>query len=421
MTNSTINLMQSYREQFPALGRKVGDVQAIYLDGPAGTQVPQSVIDAIQHYLVTHNANHGGHFITSQESDAEIDSAHQAYAEFVNGQDPGEIMFGQNMTSLTFAMSRSIARTWKAGDEILVTRLDHDANVSPWVLAARDQGVTVHFVDIHREDCTLDVDDFQRKLNERTRLVAFGAAANVCGTINPVKELTRRAHQVNAMVFVDAVHYAPHAPIDVQDWGCDFVAFSSYKFFGPHQGMLWGRRAVLESLQPYKLRPATNELPGRWMTGTQSHEGIMGAKAAVDYIANLGRDIAEAPELDRRTALHSAYQAIHDFERELCVRLLDGLESIPGIRIWGVTDRARLDERCSTVSITHDDVPTTRLAIELGKRGIFVTNGNYYAVNFTETLGLEPEGMVRLGLLHYNTAEEVDRLLDSIQEIVRST
>ena len=418
MTTTTVHLMQSARDQFPALQREVGDQTAVFLDGPAGTQVPRCVIDAMSHYLVTHNANHGGPFVTSQESDAEIDSAHQAYAEFVNGNDPGEISFGQNMTSLTFALSRAIARTWKPGDEIIVTKLDHDANVSPWVLAARDQDVTVKMVDFHHNDCTLNVDDFRSKLNDRTRLVAFGAASNASGTINPVRDLTKLAHEVGATVFVDAVHYAPHGRVDVQDWNCDFVAFSSYKFFGPHLGVLWGRRALLESLEPYKVRPAPVELPGRWMTGTQSHESIMGAKAAVDYLANLGRDAAGAPDLHRREALVQAYKAIHGYERELCTQLLEGLASIPGLRVWGITDRARLDERCATVSITHDHTPTSQLARELGQRGIFVWSGNYYALNFTETLGLEPEGMVRIGLLHYNTAEEVERLLQSIRDIV---
>ncbi|MCA9221365.1 MAG: cysteine desulfurase-like protein, partial [Planctomycetales bacterium] len=280
----TLEFVQSLRQQFPALARRQNDQPAVYLDGPAGTQVPRRVIDAIADYLSHRNANHGGLFATSRESDAMLDEAHRAFADLLGADDPDCVYFGPNMTTLTFALSRAVATTWRPGDEIIVTRLDHDANVTPWVLAARDAEVEVRFAEIHREDCTLDVDHLRSLLNERTRLVAVGAASNSSGSINPIREIASWAHAVGAWMFVDAVHYAPHALIDVAEIGCDFLACSAYKFFGPHVGVMWGRRELLESLPAYKLRPAPNELPGRWMTGTQSHETIAGAAEAVNYL-----------------------------------------------------------------------------------------------------------------------------------------
>ena len=404
------------RQLFPALERTVNGQPVLFLDGPAGSQCPRSVIDAIANYLSQTNANHGGLFATSRESDAMLDAAHQALADFVGADDPGEIAFGANMTTLTFALSRALSKTWRRGDEVLVTRLDHDANVSPWLLAARDAGATARHVEIHREDCTLDLDDFQKKLSPRTKLVAVGCASNAVGTINPVAEMTRMAHAAGALVFLDAVHYAPHALLDVRAWGCDFLACSAYKFFGPHVGVLWGRRALLEELPAYKVRPAPNDLPGKWMTGTQNHEGIAGALAAVDYIAGLGRQTVPTIA-GRRDALKAAWSAVGDYERDLCARLLNGLHELRQFRIYGVTDRARLHERVPTVSITHERLSPVELATRLGERGIFTWHGNYYALPLTESLGIEPHGMVRIGLLHYNTAAEIDRLLTTLDEI----
>jgi cysteine desulfurase family protein (TIGR01976 family) len=375
--------------------------------------VPQRVIDAIVNYLTHHNANHHGVFATSIESDRMLDQAHQACADFVGSDDPGTIAFGANMTSLTFALSRALARTWNTGDEIVLTRLEHDANFSPWVLAAEDCGAVVRYIDIDPADCTLCLDQYADAICDRTRLVAVGCASNAVGTINPVKQICRWAADSGALSFLDAVHFAPHDLIDVVDWGCDFLICSAYKFFGPHIGLMYGRRELLESIQPYKLRPAPDELPGRWMTGTQNHECIAGTLAAIDYIADLGR-LNGGESLSRREALHHAYAAIRSYENVMLERLLDGLEEIPEIKIWGITDRRRLGDRFPTVSITHRRMTAKLLAERLAAEGIFVWHGNYYALPLTERIGVEPDGMVRIGLVHYNTPAEIDRLLMAI-------
>jgi cysteine desulfurase family protein (TIGR01976 family) len=412
-------LIQRCRRQFPALERTQHGKPVIYCDGPAGTQVPQRVIDAVSHCLAHTNANYGGAFVTSRDSDAVIHAAHQAAADLLGAGDPETIAFGQNMTSLTFAISRSLGRTWKPGDEVLVTRLDHDANVTPWVLAAEDAGATVRYVEIRREDCTLDLEDLRSKLNERTRLVAVGCASNAVGTINPVRDICRWAHDAGAEVFLDAVHYAPHALVDVQEFGCDYLACSAYKFFGPHVGILWGRRERLEALPAYKVRPAWDTLPSKWMTGTQNHEGIAGVLAAIEYIADLGHAVAADDSLSQRERLQHAFAAIGEYERMLVERLLAGLAEIDGVRVYGITDRKRLGERLPTVSLTHDRSTPAQLAAYLGERGIFTWHGNYYALCLTEALGLEPQGMLRIGLVHYNTEKEVDRVLAALREVER--
>jgi cysteine desulfurase family protein (TIGR01976 family) len=389
----------------------------VYLDGPAGTQVPQRVIQAVSDYFSRCNANHGGLFATSRESDELLWSCYEAAADLLGSDDPATIAFGPNMSTLTLALSRALARTWKRGDEIIVTQLDHDANVTPWVLAAKDAGAVVHMVKIRRADCTLDLDELRSLLSRRTRLVAVGCASNGVGTINPVKEICQWARDVGAFTFLDAVHYAPHALIDVQSMGCDFLVCSAYKFFGPHVGIQWGRREVLESLTAYKLRAAPNELPGKWMTGTQVHECIAGVRAAIDYLADLGRMLKQDQQLDTRRALVAAYQAIRDYETELTLKLLAGLSEMPAIRVWGITDPARIDERLPTVAITHREQSSRQVAEYLGGRGIFAWHGNYYAINLTEALELEPEGMVRLGLVHYNTPAEVERLLQTLADV----
>lgn len=401
------------RAKFPALARLHDGRPAVFLDGPAGTQVPQSVIDAISHYLTTCNANSHGVFATSIESDEIVDAAHQAAADFVGVDDPGTVSFGGNMTTLTFALSRALARTWDPGDEIVLSRLEHDANFSPWRLAAEDAGVTVRYVDINPDDCTLVLDDYAKLLNERTRLVAVGCASNAAGTINPVKQICAWAREVGAMSFLDAVHYAPHDLIDVTDWDCDFLICSAYKFFGPHVGIMYGRRELLETLQPYKLRPSPDDLPGRWMTGTQNFECICGVRAAIDYIADIGRLAGETS--DRREALRQAFALIRSYERTLLDQLLDGLAEIPGIKVWGITAESERDQRFPTVSITREGIDATSLAKQLAAEGIFVWDGNYYALPLTERIGVEPEGMVRIGLAHYNTSEEVARLLEILR------
>lgn len=405
------------RSQFPALARRDGGQAAAFLDGPAGTQVPQCVIDAVSEYFVRHNANHGGQFPTSRESDAVLAEAHQAAADFLGTDDPDTVAFGPNMTTLTLALSRALARTWGEGDEILVSGLDHDANFTPWVLAARDAGATVRHIGIRPEDCTLDLDDFRQKLNDRTRLVAVGCASNAVGTVNPVREICRLSREAGALTFLDAVHFAPHGLLDVENLGCDFLACSAYKFFGPHIGLLWGRRELLESLPAYKLRPASDELPDKWMTGTQNHECIAGTRAAIDYLAELGRTFAAEP-LPRRVALERAYSEIVAYEQELIWQLIDGLRPMTSYRLWGIDDPARKDERLPTISITHATRRPKDLARELGRRGFYVWHGNYYALPLTERLELEPDGMLRIGLVHYNTKEEITRLLSALSDLV---
>ena len=405
-----------WRRRFPALDRAVDGQPAVFFDGPAGSQVPDTVIDAVVRYFVETNANHGGLFETSRRSDALLESAHEAVADLLGCGDPGEVVFGANMTSLTLALSRSLGKTWAAGDEIVVAGGEHDANFTPWVLAARDAGATVRQVTIDKSTCSIDLDDLAGKLTDRTRLVAAGCASNAVGTINPIDRIVQLAHDHGALVFLDAVHYAPHRAIDVAGWGCDFLACSAYKFFGPHVGVLWGRRALLEELPAYKLRPAPDRLPGRWMTGTQSHEGIAGTAAAVEYLAELGRE-HDVDAIDRRAALESAFRAISAYEQQLAASLLTGLSELPTVKVWGIADLDSIDCRVPTVSITHNRLKPAELAEFLGTRGIFVWHGNFYALPLTETLGLEPDGLVRIGLLHYNTAEEIGRLLTVLAEL----
>ncbi|PQO47519.1 cysteine desulfurase-like protein [Blastopirellula marina] len=398
------------REQFPALRRQWNGQQIVYFDGPAGTQVPQSVADAVSDYLLRHNANTHGAFATSRETDAMMDDAHAAVADLLGANYSDLIAFGANMTSLTFALSRSLAKTWQAGDEVLVSQLDHDANFSPWVLAAQDAGAVVKEIAVNVADCTLDMDDFRSKLSRKTKLVAVGCASNAVGSINPVAEITRLAHEVGALVFLDAVHYSPHALVDVADWGCDLLACSAYKFFGPHVGILYGKRLLMETLRPYKLRPAPENLPGRWMTGTQNFEGIAGVVAAIEYLAEISGERGT-----RREQLKASYAKIVAYEQTLTAKMIDGLTAIDDVTVYGITDLQRLDERLPTFSIRHKKLAPKELAACLAEQGVFVWHGNYYALPLTETLGLEPEGAVRIGMVHYNTPEEVDRVLDILR------
>ncbi len=402
------------REQFPSLKLQVNGQPAAFLDGPAGTQVPKQVMDAVQNYFLTANANTCGAFETSRRNDAMIASARAAMADFFNC-DTDEVVFGQNMTTITFALSRAIARELKPGDEIVVTTLDHDANVAPW-RALEEKGVVIRQAGIREADCTLDLDDLKKKITAKTKLVAVGYASNAVGTINPVAEITKLAHAAGALMFIDAVHYAPHGPIDVRALDCDFLACSPYKFFGPHMGTLYGKREHLLRFNPYKVRPAPNSLPDRWETGTQVQELIAGIGAAVDYLAELGRRCDPSAK-DRRSALLAAYRATRQHEMTLLSQLIPGLLAIPGLRFFGITDPARFNDRCSTVSIRLANHTPTETAKFLGDRGIFTWDGNYYALNLTERLGVEQTGgLLRIGLVHYNTAEEVDRLLAALRE-----
>jgi cysteine desulfurase family protein (TIGR01976 family) len=403
------------RAQFPSLQLQVNGQQATFLDGPAGTQVPRQVMEAVQNYFLKSNANTCGAFATSRGNDAIIVSARAAMADFFNC-DKDEVVFGQNMTTITFALSRAIGRELNAGDEIVVTTLDHDANVAPW-RALEEKGVVIRQVDIRESDCTLDLDDLKRKITSKTKLVAVGYASNAVGTINPVAEITKLAHAVGALMFIDAVHYAPHGPIDVRALDCDFLVCSPYKFFGPHMGTLYGKREHLLHFHPYKVRPAPDSLPDRWETGTQVQELIAGIGAAVDYLAELGR-CCDPSAKDRRSALLAAYRATRQHEMALLSHLVEGLLAIPGLRFFGISDPKRFNDRCSTVSLRLANHTPTEVAAFLGERGIFTWDGNYYALNLTERLGVEANGgLLRIGLVHYNTAEEVDRLLAALREI----
>jgi cysteine desulfurase family protein (TIGR01976 family) len=418
------------RSQFPSLSQTVNGHPAAFLDGPGGTQVPQRVIDAISDYLRRDNANTGGAYATSRHTDVMIAEARAAMADFLHcGAD--EVAFGPNMTTLTFAMSRAIGRELKPGDEILVTRLDHDANVSPWLAMAEDRGIPVRWAEIHDADCTLDMADLASKINKNTKLVAVGYASNAVGTINPVEEIVRLAHAVGALVYVDAVHYTPHGLIDVAALDCDFLACSTYKFFGPHMGVLYGKREHLQRIRPYKVRPNTNAIPNCWEWGTLNHECIAGITACVEYIADigraaggdgrLGRPSSEARPVasGRRAAIEAAYEAIHEHERSLMERLMAGLANIPGTKIYGITDPARFHQRCGTLAVRIDGHTPLELATKLGERGFFTWDGNYYALNLTEHLDVEKSGgFLRIGLVHYNTMDEVDCLLAALREIV---
>jgi cysteine desulfurase family protein (TIGR01976 family) len=405
------------RAQFPALQQTVNGQPAVFFDAPGGTQVPQRVIDAISQYLATSNANTHGAFLTSERTDRVYSGAHVAMADFFNC-DPDEVVFGANMTTLTFALSRSIGRDLKSGDELLVTQLDHDANVSPWV-ALEERGAKVRTADIKPADCTLDMFDLQAKVRRSTRLVAVGYAANAVGTINDVAEVVRLAHGVGALAFVDAVHFAPHGLIDVRALDCDFLACSAYKFFGPHVGVLYGKREHLQRLRPHKLRACTEQLPDRWESGTQNHEGMAGTIAAIDYLADLGRH--HVPGVgNRREALAAAYEVVAQHERELAERLIRGLLEISGLSFYGIKDPAKFDQRTPTVAVRMEGYTPHELAEQLGQRGIFTWDGNYYAVDLVERLGVQKDGgMLRIGLAHYNTAEEVDRVLQELRALAK--
>lgn len=417
-TEAAPTLDLSYvRSQFPSLAQTINGNPAAFLDGPGGTQAPQRVIDAISQYLSHDNANTGGAYTTSRRTDAMIAEARGAMADFLHcGAD--EVVFGPNMTSLTFAISRAIGREWGPGDEIVVTRLDHDANVSPWVAVAEDRGVTVRWAEIHDENCTLDIADLTSKINGRTKLVAVGYASNAVGTINPVRVIVKLAHAVGALAYVDAVHYGPHGLIDVAGLNCDFLACSTYKFFGPHMGVLFGKRDHLQRLRPYKVRPNTNAIPNCWEWGTLNHECIAGITECVEYLADLGRRVR--PEATtRRAAIEAAYAAIHQHESGLLEKMMTGLASIPGLKIYGITDPARFNERCATFAVQIEGRTPLQLATKLGERGIFTWDGNYYALNLTEHLGVEKSGgFLRIGLVHYNTGEEVARVIAGLREIV---
>ncbi len=404
--------VQAVRRQFPALQEQYNGKPGIFFDNPGGTQVHATVVQAMADYLTRRNANTHGVFETSRRSDVVIDYARQAAADLL-GAAPDEVVFGNNMTSLTFHLSRSLAREFGPQDEIVVTRLDHDANVTPWVMAAEDAGAQVRWVDVDLESCTLDMEHFQSLITPRTRLVAVGYASNAVGTINDIATIIGWAKAVGAYTYIDAVQYAPHALIDVKELGCDFLACSAYKFFGPHAGLLYGKREHLQRLRAYRVRPAGEELPGKWETGTKNHEGMAGTAAAIDYIASLGVAYGGAPaQANRRERLKAAWRVIHDYEHQLMDRLISGLKTMPTVRVYGITDRSDWEQRVITVSIRKEGKTPEELARQLAAQNIFVWNGNFYALSISERLGVEQSGgLVRIGLAHYNTVEEIDQCL----------
>mgnify|MGYP001354182359 CR=1 FL=1 len=408
------------RANFPALGLPDEGQARVYLDNPGGTQVAQQALDRMQRYLVHHNANTGGAFRTSRDTDHYMAEARSAMADLLNAPSQNEIVFGQNMTSLTFAISRSLAQGWQRGDELVVTRLDHDGNIAPWLAVAAERGLTVKWLDVNLEDCTLQVDQLSQLLTPRTRLVAVGLASNAVGTVNPVAEIAAQVHAAGALLFVDAVQGVAHGPTDVQQLGADLLACSAYKFFGPHQGILWGRQELLDQLPAYKVRPVSGKAPGKFETGTQSHEGAAGILGASEYFEWLGNleGAAHAARFahlqGRRHTLSRALAAIQDYERTLSEQLVAGLQRIPGVRVYGITDKRRFAQRVATVSFTLNGYTPSQVAQELGAQNIYVWDGNYYAVELVQRLGLAPHGMVRVGAVHYNTAQEIDRVLQAV-------
>lgn len=417
------------RAEFPSLSMKHKGHPAIFFDNPGGTQVPDVVIQAISRYYRESNANSGGAFFTSARTDETIWEARHAMAALLNAPDPACIVFGQNMTSLTFHVSHAIARTIQPGDEIVVTNLDHDANVTPWT-GLEEVGAVVRVVDINVEDGTLDMDSLRAALSARTRLVAVNYASNAIGTIVDVEKVIQLAHAVGALVYVDAVQYAPHGPIDVQALDCDFLACSAYKFFGPHVGVLYGKAEHLTRLSPYKVRPSPDVLPWRWETGTLNHAALAGVTAAVDYLESIGtrfgkdwqEEYAAKGFQGRHLSLKTAMRVIKEYEKALCLHLLRGLASFGDVSVYGITERERLDSRVPTAAFTWPRLSPRETAQRLGEKGICCWSGNYYALRLMERLGLEPTGgAVRVGLTHYNTLHEIETLLNVMGEIKSKT
>ncbi|HEU0298983.1 MAG TPA: cysteine desulfurase-like protein, partial [Longimicrobium sp.] len=401
------------RADFPVFERRVGGRPIAFFDGPGGSQVPRQVADAVRDYLLMHNANTHGSFATSEETDAAIAGARERVAALLNAPSPREVAFGANMTTLTFHLSRSLGREWGPGDEVIVSQLDHQANVAPWRRMAEDRGMTVRVVPFDPRTFRLDLDALEGLLSNRTRLVAVGAASNAVGTVNDVARAAAAARRAGALTFVDAVHYAPHRLPDVQAFGCDFLACSAYKFFGPHVGVLWGRAEHLQRLTPYKVPPASNQAPERWETGTLNHEGIVGTGAAVEWIASLAGDPAD----DLREWLRRGYAAMHRHESRLFASLHAGLAAIPGVRVYGPPADG---ERTPTAGFTIEGVSPDQAARRLGAEGVFVWNGDFYATTVCEVLGLSGRGgLVRAGVAPYTTDEDVERLVDGVARLAR--
>ena len=409
--------LAAVRARFPSLSIRDDGRRRIYLDNPAGTQVPVSVAGAMSDCLLKHNANQGGYFRTAKDADAIVAGAREAMADLLNAPSPDEVVFGQNMTTITLHVSRSIGRLMRAGDEIILSRMDHDANVWPWVLLARDLELEVKWLPFNPETFEFDLEVLDELLTYRTKLVCVGGASNLTGTINDIKGICARARAVGALTYIDGVQSVPHIVTDVQDLDCDFMVCSPYKFFGPHQGVLWGRRDILERLEPYKVRPAPEGIPACFETGTQSHEGYAGTAAAVDYFAWIGESMAGVS--GRRDALRAAMEMLFDYEKELAAHLIRGLLDIDGVTVQGITAPEALDRRVPTVSFTHASVASAHIAEALANENIFVWSGHNYAVEAAKSLGIyESGGAVRIGPVHYNSIAEIDETLDALRQIL---
>ncbi len=401
------------RAKFPALSKTDGSNARCYLDNPAGTQVPATVIEAISSYMLNDCANLGGHFSTSIASDRIVETAHRDMADFLGADTAKEIIIGQSMTSLTFHLSRSICRGFAAGDEIVITRMDHEGNIGPWLEIAKDKGLTIRWLDFNRETWQIETEALEAILTERTKLVCLNYSSNLTGSINDIAALTAMARSAGAWVFVDAVQLAPHHLVDVKKLGCDFLACSSYKFFGPHLGILWGKEEILAELHPYKGRCTPDDLPGRFELGTPQNELLAGLSATVDYFASLGNGNS------RREKIAAAYRACIDYEEPLTNKLIDGLSAVSGIEIFGITNPNRVHERVPTVSIRHNVLDPSAMAKTLAEQGIFVWHGHNYAYEPVKFLGIpESEGVVRIGLAHYNTESEVTRVVEAVGAMV---
>ena len=422
-TQMTIDL-ETIRAQFPALSIVDGDMPRIYFDNPAGTQVPTMVAERMQQCLLESNANIQGGFRTSNLVDAIVEDAHQAVADLINAPSRDEVVFGANMTTLTLHLSRSIGRCFSRGDEIILSRMCHDANVGPWLMLARDLGLEVKWMPFNTETFEFDLDQYDDLLTDKTKLVCVGGASNMTGTINDIKSICARAHAAGAWTYIDAVQSVPHVSTDVQDLDCDFLVCSPYKFFGPHQGMLWGRREILEMLEPYKVRPASSEIPACFETGTQNHEGMAGTTAAIDYFAWIGESMAGqyhehySQFEGRRKYVHAAMDCLFAYEKGLVQHLINGLQQLPGVRIQGITAPDAMHRRVPTVSFTVDGVNPGAIAEDLAARNIFVWSGNYYAVEVATALGIIDSGAVRIGPVHYNSIAEVDQVLNALDDIL---
>ena len=420
--------LEAIRSQFPALSIIDGESPRIYFDNPGGTQVSQMVVDRMSDCLIQSNANIQGYFRTSHLIDALIEGAHEAMADLLNAPSRDEIVFGQNMTTLTLHISRSIGRCFKPGDEIILSCMDHDANVAPWLLLARDLGLEVRWMPFNTETFEFDLEKLDALLTDRTKLVCVAGASNLTGTINDIKAISARAHDAGAWTYIDAVQSVPHISTDVQDLDCDFLVCSAYKFFGPHQGMLWGRRELLEMLEPYKVRPASKKIPACFETGTQNHEGMAGTTAAVDYFAWIGESMAARYQEQnshfegRRKYVHAAMDCLFAYERDIAAHLINGLQQLPGVRIQGITAADAMDRRVPTVSFTVEGIASDVIAKQLAVQNIFVWSGHYYAVEVAKSLGIyDSGGAVRVGPVHYNSIAEIDQLLNALDSILRRT